>query len=223
MTPSPAWWEIASIVGSALATIVLTIFAGVQVWREKRRQTDQAKTAAVQLSGVGYLLRSRLLRWVGSDPTDESNSAFDDWLRDAKNSNTLENELEAGRGEVREMIAFAATAPEEPAAAARSVYVNFLEGVRRLSEHAATSRPLDANQFWPWVQLRSDAVADFRACIEELEASIIEPYLLNTEGSMRRKREEEEPFGQLARAWVKQLESEAAKPAAVSEIPSDEP
>lgn len=208
MPTNREWWEIGSIVGSALATITLAVFAGVQIWREKQRQADQAKTASVRLSGVGYLLRIRLLRWIGTDPRDEINSAFDRWLRRAGSSDMITGELEGGRSEVREMIALAATAPKGSAAAARSIYVNFLEGVRRVEEHVSTTKPSDPTEFMNWVHLRADAVADFRACIEDLEGAVIEPFLLNSERSMRRKREEEEPFGQLAREIGKMMDAE---------------
>jgi hypothetical protein len=201
--------ELVAALASAFAAIVLAVFAGVQLRQEQARKKDHAKTARVQLSGIAYLLRARLQRWLGVVPRLVSSTPIADWISEAQSTKALLGELAAGREEARQMLALAAEAPESPANATRVLYVNFLEGARRVEEHVSTSRPINATEFWRWIQLVSDAEEDFRACLVALEADIIEPFLLNSESSVRRRREEEEPFAQLARALGEELDSES--------------
>src|SRR4051812_42733952 len=107
--------ELLAALASAFAAIVLAGFAGVQLRQEHMKRQNQAKTARVRLSGVAYLLRARLHRWLGVMPQRTSSTPLADWIREFETPEAVIRELSAGRGEVREMLEIAADAPESAA------------------------------------------------------------------------------------------------------------
>lgn len=72
---------IASVVAS-VATLVLAVFAGVQIWREFRRDAESQRMAEARISSIGFLLRRQLLVWVGQ--TSSSSNAFETWPQNAE-------------------------------------------------------------------------------------------------------------------------------------------
>ena len=54
---SPFWWSAALAAIASLANLGLLVFAGVQVWREWKRDDRRIAAAAAQASNLGYLLR----------------------------------------------------------------------------------------------------------------------------------------------------------------------
>lgn len=72
---------IASVVAS-VATLVLAVFAGVQIWREFRRDAESQRMAEARISSIGFLLRRQLLVWVGQ--TSGSSNAFETWPQNAE-------------------------------------------------------------------------------------------------------------------------------------------
>lgn len=98
-------------------------------------------------------------------------------------------------------------APRKTAHAARKAYVYYLEGIRRLKEYAETERP-QGTKLWDWMQLRHDAAADLRDCVESLESGVIEIELLNEETLLNRRRKAEEPIQQFAEAVVAHIQEE---------------
>lgn len=194
---APLWWDVASTIGSALATIVVAWFAFLQLQRE-RRQAKQRETAAVaQISASAYTLRRRLKTWLGSNEEND----FESWIRAANNAETFGPHLQNGLTNASEMMALLADAPPRVADGVRKAYIYYGEGTRRLLEYATQSRPDSAGLF-DWMRLRSDAAKDLSHCVEVLEQDVIEPQLLNTEGILKRTRDQEDPFVQLADALI---------------------
>jgi hypothetical protein len=198
-------WDVAATVASAFATVAVALFAGVQLWREYRRQKNAEKTAVSAVSALAYLLRRRLKSWLGPNEGDED--FLEEWLRDQRNAKTYDREIAAGERDFRELMALLADVPEFTAAAARDAYLFYLEGVRLLREYAEAGRP-ERIGFFAWIQKRHDAAADLRACKASLERGVIEVALLNTETSLRRKREEEDTLHQLGMSLAAKLEED---------------
>ncbi len=198
---------IATVAG-ALATVSVAFFAGVQIWREKKRSAAQCAAAVARTSAIGYSLRGRIRSWLGMSGDKDDNS--EKWLRAAQRGQTLEAEFQGGVEELREMMSLLADVPEATAKGIRNAYVLYLEGIRRLSEYAIQSRPMGI-EVWDWVELKNAAVADLADCVSQLEDGVIEPALLNSEGVLARKRSTENPWHQLSEGVAKMLEEESDK------------
>ena len=77
MTLPPSWWESASTVVTAAATLGLTFFAFVQVWREGKRDDRLQQNRGAELGAVAWLARRscEAMLWL------ERRVERDDWVK----------------------------------------------------------------------------------------------------------------------------------------------
>src|SRR5437867_12758162 len=127
-----AWWQVASIIGEAAATIVLAGFAAVQIWREGSRTAERARTADARISTNAFLLRRQLRSWLGIEPPRDR--GLEEWLRDARTLQTFGTELDIAERRIVESLATAGDASPAVAVRLREAFVLFLAGTNRLNE-----------------------------------------------------------------------------------------
>ena len=189
---------------SGLATVVVGWFAWVQLRRDREATRVRQLGATSRASASAYLLRRRVMRWIGTEDDE-----FDRWLRDAQNSKTLTEELEAAINEARVALGDVGELSGEAAKGLRNAFVLLLEGIRRLQEHATEHQPQGV-ELLAWIRKRTDARTDLTECVQLLEGCVIDQQLLDGEHLLRAKRELDEPFGQLARAIADEGELQEA-------------
>jgi hypothetical protein len=182
---------ITSVVAAG-ATVVLAVFAGVQIWREFRRDAESRRMADARLGSIGFLLRRQMLAWIGHAQT--SSDVFETWIRDAQNRNSFTRELDAAERRITEAANLAPAASQQLARAIRDAYALFFAGAECLNQYVASSRPAN-HKLMSWFQLRDDAEKDFRDCVRQLESGVIYPGLLEADEIIAAKRFAESPRG----------------------------
>src|SRR5437868_6107690 len=130
-TPAPTSWE--SILGAvaSVANFGLLIFAGVQVWRERRRDTQRAAAATAHASNLAYLLRREIRALIGVPPTRDS---FETRLRALQSENRYHRAVDEIAADAKALSTTAIEASPTVAAAAPLIYVHVHEGLRRVDE-----------------------------------------------------------------------------------------
>lgn len=185
---------------SATATVFVAVFAGVQLLREWRREGERRAAANARISAHAFVLRRQLQEWFGDEPA--SGDGLEDWIRKSQNDGTLERHLRLAEHRMVGLLRTSADASPAISANLREAMVLLFAGTKRLRTYVRGNRPSDGDAFFDWLRKRSDAVADLRECIKLLEAAPIELALLKAEGILGRRRTDEDPFRQLARAIV---------------------
>ena len=146
-------------------------------------------------------------------------SGLEAWLTDAKNAKTLHGELDAGLADFRELMNSMTDAPAGRVGAVRNACVHYLEGTRYLHLYATTPRPSTGDLF-DWIQLRTDAAAELRACVRELELGVIDTMLVQKQAELRRHRKADNPFTQMAQALTAQLEEQSQRTSGTPALPA---
>jgi hypothetical protein len=193
-------WEVLSVVLEAAATVVVAVFAAIQLVKEWRRDRGVRRGADAKISAIAYPLRRQLRQWLGSGSAEDG---LETWLRAAQNAHSLAPELDAAEARITEIVRLAAEASRSVANSVRKAYVRFYLATAALNEYASTPRP-DGNEFFDWLRLRTDAVRELGEAVAELEGGAIDKSLLADERHILQKRIDEEPFGQLTNALVAQ-------------------
>lgn len=201
---------------SGLATVVVGGFVWVQLRRDREATIVRQLGAASRASASAFLLRRRLLGWIGRSEDD-----FERWIRDSQNSHVLAAEQQLAIEEARKALAEVGELSQLAAQGLRNAFILLLEGLHRLDEYTAQSRPLGAEMF-DWQRKQLDARTDFLECVQSLEGAAIDSRLLDGVHLLRDKRELDEPFGKLARAM--EIEGdvyEQAERLSASRLPAD--
>jgi hypothetical protein len=176
---SPFWWSATLAAIASLANLGLLVFAGVQVWREWKRDDRRIAAAAAQASNLGYLLRREIRALIGAPASRE---ALEKWVRDAQSQGRYRTAMDEIAADAKALATVAPDAPEAISAAVQLVYVHVHEGLRRLEEYAATPRQSED---------QSAALTDLEECVKTLETKVISPTLLNAEAILARRRHDE--------------------------------
>lgn len=184
---------------SAAAAVALAFFGGVQLYREAQRNKRARLSAIAQMSAEGFLLREQLRRWVGPAKSDEFQAFVEERAPWAQGAAAVSRELGEAVNRASRLVGALAEVDDRRAKSARRTLVLVMEGVRRANEFRSTSRP-HGSEFFDWVDLRTQGEQDCRDAIAALEDGVIEPFLLNEQGILRRTREEDSMRGTLKKA-----------------------
>ena len=190
-------WSLSSTIASALATVALTFFAGVELWRERQQASREDRAAEAKASAIAFLLRRQLLSWLS--PGDANRDDLETWLRASARSGALHQHFDVAESRFQELLAALAEGASPSAKHARKAFVLFLAGTGRLNRYTSTPRP-NGPDLLDWIQLLTDAQKDLKACIDELVAGPVGAAFLNEAGILERQRQQEEPIYQLAEA-----------------------
>jgi hypothetical protein len=193
---SPLWQVIATVVEAA-ATLVLAFFAGLQLWRERRRTQERQKSADARINGIAYLLRRQLRSWLGIEPANAD--GLEGWVADSITAKALTKHLDTAEERATALVTLAPEASVAIANELHEAFVLFLAATNRINQRASTPRPSGAEEL-DWIQLIPDAAKDLRECLEALESGPVAVEMLNAETILRRTREAENPISQLAEA-----------------------
>src|SRR5262245_41233972 len=200
----------------SVTTVVLGVFAGVQLYREHAAGRRRERAAATRLSGIAYLLRQQINEWIGSE--DYRGDHFERWIRDNQKGDRLNRELNAAVQHAMDMLALVGESPNRVADGVRRAYVHLLEGNSRVRWYADQQRSVA--DLYEVPEIRRHAQADFRAAAHLLEDNVIEARLLEEEASLRRLRQSdalEASMTQFSRDIVEIEEREnAAQQAAIA-------
>lgn len=212
-----------------MATVVLAAFAGIQLYREHLREKERQRTANARASADAYLLRRILLPWLGPQPRpshpDEAGWTHHD-LNDPDDEESIETRVRARlperaseiEGRILDLLSLAGETSPKCGAKIRDASVHLLDGIRRFEKFLASERPGD-DEFFSWLQGRTNAIRDLRDGVAALEGGVIEPLLLNQEGINRRIRAEQDPFAQFAEEMLKREEERSGLLAAKASSP----
>ena len=206
---SPDLWNVMT----AWATVAAAGLVLVQLVREGWRDYVRRRTVNARIEVISYRLRRQLRSWLGQPTTGamdlERGEDFERWIRDAQNARMLGTHLERAEQRLDELMALRPDAWPKRGRALDRVHVYFLEGTRRLNEYVDTPRPSD-EEFFDWIQLRTDAEKDLRECVEDLERHVVAPKTLAAERQLAQRRTAEDPFNQLGDVIVAQHDQPSA-------------
>ena len=196
------WWQALSTIVQAAAGAAVAWFAFAQ-WRGATlKKAARLSDVESRIGTIAFQLRRQVRSWLGKDRTDAD--GLEGWLRDAQNHGTYKTQLDIAERRLEEMASLAGEASASLATRVRMAFVLFLGGTRRLNQYASTPRPSGQGEF-DWIRLKEDAEKDLSACLEGLEAGVIDPELLQADNELDKIRDAEDPFRQLAEVMLKRL------------------
>jgi hypothetical protein len=199
---------------ASVTTVVVGVFAGIQLHREHAAGTRRERAAVARLSGIAYLLRQQILEWIGSD--DYRGDHFERWIRDNQKGERLNRELNLAVQHAMDMLALIGDSPNRVADGVRRAYVHLLEGSRRVRWYADQHRSVA--DLYEIPEIRRQARADFRTTAQLLADKVIEPRLLEEEASLAHLRQSdtaEASISEFSREIVEREERESAAQRAV--------
>ena len=203
----------------SVTIVVLGVFAGVQLYRERAAGKRRERASVARLSGIAYLLRQQITEWIGSE--DYRGDHFERWIRDNQRGDRLNRELNLAVQHAMDMLALIGDSPNRVADGVRRAYVHLLEGNRRVRWYADQHRSVA--DLYEVPEIRRHAQADFRAAAQLLEDNVIEARLLDEEASLihrRRSDNLEASISEFSRDIVEREERETAAPrAAIASAP----
>jgi uncharacterized membrane protein YccC len=189
-----------STIVQAAAGAAVAWFAFAQWRSDSLKKTARVADVESRISTIAFQLRRQVRSWLGID--SKSQDGLESWLRDAQNAGSYKTHLDTAERRLENMSSLAGEATESVATRVRMAFVLFLGGTRRLNQYASTERPRGEGEF-DWMRLREDAEKDLKACVEALEAGVINAELLNADKELDEIRDAEDPFRQLAEAMMR--------------------
>lgn len=188
---SKPWWEVASVVASAAAAIVVAIFAAVQLWREHKREKEHRAAADARISALAFVLHAQVGRWLGEEPSKEDD--FEQWIQDSQANGKLRKELSLAERRCMRLVEVAVDASPRVARHTREAFVTLVDATRRIRKYSEMSAPVGV-AFLDWLQLRNDAATDLREFLRHLEAAPIQAELSSAERALVGRRHRENPW-----------------------------
>jgi hypothetical protein len=180
----------------AFSAAAVAGFAIAQFFRERAAAAARRTAATSRGSTTAFLLRRQLLSWIGESDDPRS---FDDWIARAKSGNALGRHLDSAEARAIDLANLAAECSARVATKLQMAFALFAAGTRRLNDYATTERPTGDGEL-DWIQLKTDAEKDLRACVEALETGPINLELLTADKELDAIRDAENPIKQLAEA-----------------------
>jgi hypothetical protein len=180
---SPVSLTLFSTLVVAATTVALSWFAGVQLFREKKRDEERRRAADARISAVAYALRRELRAMRAHE--DLKDRRMETWGRAAtRGLNITERRL-------HQLMALAADASATIAQALREAYVAYYAAANRVNYFAETPYPYGADEKWAWLQEAEHVEADLDEALAALER-VIEPQLILAEQRLVQRRRDKE-------------------------------
>jgi len=155
---------------TAVATAVLTIFAGLQIWSERAKRRSEERTAEARLSINAFALRQALADWIkrsrevgwGDAPAKRAQDAI-------TNAMGLRERLERG-------LIDAASASKAAAARMRTAYAHWQRAMMQFESYLGQEHRLRGAVSPADSAVLTDGVESLHACYLALEP-VVEPEL----------------------------------------------
>ncbi len=170
------------------ATVVLAVFAAVQIFREIAAGKRRRRAVESLVSGTAFLLRRQLRSWLGIEPHREQGIPV--WREIAQRHESFKAEQDIAESRIEELARLAPEVGGHISERLTAAYVLFLDATNRLNEHSTTPEP-PGGEVFDRLQLMGDAEKDLRECLAALEDGPISKSLLDAHTELRERLERE--------------------------------
>jgi hypothetical protein len=191
-----------------MATVALAAFAGVQIWREIGRQARAERAAAARISAIAYRLQRHIATILATEERGWR-KPVQVWISIALGTHSFQSQLELLIGRAHAMMDLIGDADRHLANAVRRTFVLTLDACDRVQQLARMGEATIENAP-EYTDLVNHATRDFEECAETLKARVIELWLQNEEGALRRAREERSFLASFDPAFKAMRDADAA-------------
>ena len=154
---------------STVATVAISFFAFVQIWRERRRANDRVDVVDNQISGLAFVLRRQLKFWLGVSP--KLDRGLSEWID--YGSASVASHMDSAEVRIVELMRLAPEASQSVDAGISKAFVHFAAATNVINQLMITIKPIERGV------LEDEADGDLRACVQALESAPIKTNLLD--------------------------------------------